>query len=117
MGPIQTAFSDFFTEVLDQEREKIKQELSKTKEKLVELEEKKKEKVIHTNTHLLVRYLLQYISCFQKQGLKIFIKEKLPHFYLLCKQLIIRKNFAVLWLCVGGQTKDLDLILLLLNQS
>ncbi|CAC5414863.1 Protein kinase C-binding protein 1 [Mytilus coruscus] len=44
MGPIQTAFSDFFTEVLDQEREKIKQELLKTKEKLVELEEKKKEK-------------------------------------------------------------------------
>ncbi|XP_071143744.1 MYND-type zinc finger-containing chromatin reader ZMYND8-like isoform X2 [Mytilus edulis] len=44
MGPIQTAFSDFFTEVLDQEREKIKQELSRTKEKLVELEEKKKEK-------------------------------------------------------------------------
>ena len=117
MGPIQTAFSDFFTEVLDQEREKIKQELSKTKEKLVELEEKKKEKVIHTNSHLLVRYLLQYISCFQRQGLKTFIKEKLPHFYLLCKQLIIRKNFAVLWLCVGGQTKDLDLILLLLNQS
>jgi hypothetical protein len=34
MGPIQTAFSDFFTEVLEQEREKITQELIKTKETL-----------------------------------------------------------------------------------
>lgn len=44
MGPIQTAFTEFFTQVLEQERETMKKELVKTKEKLVE-EEKKKEKV------------------------------------------------------------------------
>jgi hypothetical protein len=52
MGPIQTAFSDFFTEVLEQEREKITQELIKTKETLNE--DKKKEKVFLLNNLLAV---------------------------------------------------------------
>ena len=55
MGPIQTAFSDFFTEVLEQEREKIAQELIKTKQTLNE--DKKKEKVFLLNNLLALTNL------------------------------------------------------------